>query len=564
MGQHAVGLSYLRNALKWDPKSFEANIAYSSVAGWTGQHEESLTHIQRAIDTRPEDPDGYVFLGLALKGLKRFSEAGDAFRSALRLDPTHVGAAQNLAASLQEANRDVEAIAAWIAVTELDPNNSTAWFCRAQLHLKLGEFPQAIAGGRNVVRLKPNWSQGELLLALSLSESGQSEEAETHIRKAIDLDPNNGLALAALGFWLQEEGDFTKSSEVLERAVKLIPTHGFAYYNLYRSKKATPDDANQLAGMTELVSSGKLLPQDAAYMNYALGKACEDLHQYEHAITYFDEANKLAFNNWLAHRPWDKEQYSREFDSTIDFFGAKQFEALRSVGNESKSPILIVGMMRSGTSLVEQILSAHPDVTGGGELTFWHEHSEAIFDGLSLSTEALGCAATDYLMKLREIGNGRKHVTDKLPHNYALLGLIHAALPNAKIIHVSRNPIDNCLSIYTTAYQRPPVFAHNRDNIVFAYREYQRLMAHWRKVIPASSLLEVRYEDLISDRSRVTQQMIEFSGLDWDESCLHHEANTRVVRTPSLWQVRQPIYKTSVERWKKFEPWIAPFDTLAD
>lgn len=563
-GKAPFAISYLKNALRWVPNSFEAHSALSTVLCRTGKAEEGLEHGRKAIESNPNEPDGYINLGLNLKSLRRFHEAADAFAMALQLAPTHLGAAQNLAAALQDARRDKEAKAAWEAVISVDPKNASGWFSLGQLHLMLGEFDEAIDCARELVGFQPQSSKAHLLLALALSEAGKGQEAEKHLRTAIGLDPNEGLALAALGFWLQEQGDFTGSEAALNQALKILPTHGFAHYNLYRCKKASAQDSAQLDSMRDLALSENLHPRDRSYLNYALGKAHEDLVDYEKAIGYFDAANELAYSVWLAHKPWDPNAYSEAATDTMRFFDRSRLQQAAMRGNPSKLPIFIVGMMRSGTSLMEQILSAHPEVGGGGELSFWHEKADAVF-GLSkdrLNESDLRHATAEYMNKLRSFSPDKKHVTDKLPHNYALLGLIHSALPKAKIVHVTRNPIDNCLSIYTTAYQRPPVFAHKRENIVLAYREYQRYMHHWTEVLPTESIIEVAYEDLIRSPETVTRRVIDFCGLEWSDSCLHHEENQRSVRTPSLWQVRQPLYSTSIERWKRFETWIAPFDEL--
>ncbi len=564
LGKTPFAISYLKKALRYDPDSFEAHIALSTVLCRSGKAEEGLDHGRQAIRIQPRDPDGYIHQGMNLKGLKRLNEAVNSFRAALEVDPTHQAAAQNLAAALQESRRDLEAKAAWNAVVALNPKSTIGWLSLGQLHLMLGEFADAISCARMATELDPRSGQAQLLLALALSEAGESVAAEKHIREAIRLDPKDGIALAALGFWLQEQGDFIGSIEALERAIKILPTHGFAYYNLFRCKKATQDDTLQLIELMKLANSDKLLLSDRSYLNYALGKAFEDLGEYHGSMKFYDAANEAAHKVWLEPKPWDVREYKELATKSMEFFDKGKLANIRTKGNTSSKPILIVGMMRSGTSLMEQILSAHPEIGGGGELTFWHERADAIFNAShgQLSEIDLQAASEQYVERLSQLAPNKKHVTDKLPHNYALLGMIHGAVPNAKIVHVRRNPIDNCLSIYTTAYQRPPVFAHNRENIVVAYREYQRYMNHWKQTLPEGSMIEVEYEDLVMNCESVTRRIVDFLGLEWSDQCLHHEQNKRSVRTPSLWQVRQPVYATSMERWRRFEPWIAPFDNL--
>ena len=224
--------------------------------------------------------------------------------------------------------------------------------------------------------------------------------------------------------------------------------------------------------------------------------------------------------------------------------------------------------MRSGTTLAEQILSSHPEVGGAGELLFWPENagsSEKVFDpNGELDTTRLQNLTRDYLDLLGRLAPGKPHVVDKMNTNYLLLGLLHVALPDARVIHMRRHPVDTCLSIWATPVARDVDLCGDKGNVVFAYRQYLRVMAHWRSMLPADRLLDVQYEELVSDREAVTRRMVEFCGLDWDEACMRPEENVRSVKTPSVWQVRQPVYKTSMARWKKYEPWLGPFAELFD
>jgi hypothetical protein len=233
---------------------------------------------------------------------------------------------------------------------------------------------------------------------------------------------------------------------------------------------------------------------------------------------------------------------------------------------DSDMPILVVGMIRSGTTLLEQIISNHPDVAAAGELTYLTRRATSVFNvetgGIDPNEATL--YAKGYLDLLGGIGNGTRHVTDKLPNNFLVLGLIHMLLPNARIIHCRRHPLDTCISIYTTPFDDPINFAHDRDSIVYFYKGYQVLMEHWRSVIPQNRLLEIDYEDLVMDGEPVIRKVLDFCGLDWSNSCLHHEENTGAIRTPSWWQARQPIYSSSVGRWRNYEPWLGSLRELLD
>ena len=470
--------------------------------------------------------------------------------------------------ALREANLDSEAIEVWRMVAMLEEQGGSALISIAQLLILHGRHEEAISTLSSALEKEPKSSTANVLMALALAETKQNADAERFLERAIELDPSNGLAYAGLGYWLQERGDFESAQTNLLKAIDLNPTHGFAYYNLFRGKKVTTSDQVVLDQMARISGSAETPLQDRAYIEYALGKAEEDLGNYSGSFQHYQLANQLSYRIWLANNPWEKQKYHNDFTRIQQYFDQERFRTLSSGSLDCETPIFIVGMIRSGTSLMEQIISSHPEVEGAGELSFWHRNEFAVnFDAAigqtNIDSKRLRDVAQMYLAELRTYSDTARHVVDKMPHNYALIGHIHAAFPNAKIIHLRRHPIDNCVSVYTTAFQRPPSFAHLPENIVFAYKEYQRIMDHWRTVLREDSMIEVDYETLVDDRESVVRRVIEFCGLDWNDSCLSHEMNLRSVKTPSLWQVRQPIYKTSVQRWKRFEPWIPEFLTLA-
>jgi tetratricopeptide (TPR) repeat protein len=556
--------AFLRKALEIDPLHQEALIVLSKFLASRRRLPEGIAVAETAVLAYPEDDALLTHLGLLLVQANRFEDAAIVFRKASSLAPENPVYVRNLGSALKDCGREHEAIEAYQRSLKLDFRNLDCWMNLAKLLLAHGRFPEAVDAADAALKLNRLCQPAHLVKALALSENMQGDEAEPHLRRAVKLNPQDGLAHAALGYWLQEEGNFTESLAELEAAMQLIPDHGFAYYNYFRARKASDLPSGLLEDLERRVQKTALPPRDAAYMNYALGKAMEDLKDHQAAIHYFDRANDLAYGIWLGARPWDRSHYEHRFSRSMDTFTPEKLSELSSNGLETDQPLIIVGMMRSGTSLLEQILSSHPDVIGAGELPFWHDHEdEAYGDNFVPKADRIRRLGERYLESLQKFGKA-KRITDKLPHNYAMLGLIHSAFPNARIIHVKRNGADNCLSIYTTVYQRPPVFAHHRDNIVFAYEQYRRIIAHWRETLPRDRFMEIQYEDLVENREPLTRSLIEFSGLNWNDACLHHEINDRIVRTPSLWQVRQPIYKTSMARWKRFEPWIPEFAALAD
>jgi len=423
---------------------------------------------------------------------------------------------------------------------------------------------EAVATLAPVIEAVPQNGHAQLMMAQALTGCGREDDAFPHLLAATNDSNSAGMALGMLGYWHQSRGQFEEARSRFVQSIAVHPNQSLAYYGWSQSNRTTLDQRSVLDQAQSIIDRPELAPEDRMILHYVLGKGYADLSDYESSIKHYDLANDLAFEQSLQGRPFDRSKYSQTIDGTLATFNKQFFLRLRGTGSNSRKPIFVVGMMRSGTTLVEQILSSHPSVTGAGELDFWLDHGPRCFDLVKRDVDfkRVVQAASMYLQVLDDSGNGAERVVDKMPQNFQMVGLIHTAFPKAPIIHVRRNPIDTCLSIYTNAYQESPAFAHQRSSIVFAYRQYQRMVAHWRAVIPANRFLEVDYEELVTNPEPQIRKILAFSGLPFDEACLRPEDNQRVVTTPSLWQVRQPVYRSSVERWKVYEPWLGEFAEL--
>ncbi len=403
-------------------------------------------------------------------------------------------------------------------------------------------------------------------LAKSMNKAAMYEDAEMVIRKAILLDPSVAEAHVLLGYRLQELGRFDEAIESFQRAIEIEPGKAAAYYGLVTTKKVTDADRPLLDQMATRAKTKGLPPHDRRDFHYALGKAHNDLEEYEQAMCEFEEAHSIAAANLPAgNRPFDPDAYEAHVDRMIKVFTCEFFERHLSMGSDSEVPILFVGMPRSGSTLFEQVISSHPKVGAGGELQFWLLNGLKIFKGVATGMPdqvEIQATGKDYLLTLSNLAPDKARVTDKMPNNFLYLGVIHLAFPKAQIIHCRRHPVDNCLSLYMSPSRNPGPMVQNRDTILFAYRHYMRLMDHWRNTLPASVFLEVDYESLVEKPEQTTRELIKSCGLPWDDACLHPERNDRVVSTPSLWQVRQPVYKTALRRWRHYEPWLGPFREL--
>ncbi|MFZ1999912.1 MAG: sulfotransferase, partial [Candidatus Sulfotelmatobacter sp.] len=322
-----------------------------------------------------------------------------------------------------------------------------------------------------------------------------------------------------------------------------------------------------LQGMQAALATPGLEAAQLLRVHLAIGKAAEDLGDFALAMQHFDAADAVRRGT----APFDSAAFSTEIDRLIARCTPEWIARAPELGSSDATPVLIIGMPRSGTTLVEQIVSMHPEVGAGAELHFWnqrgaewHRSDAAGNETAFVVSEFLAKAAADYIGVLRAIAPKAARVTDKMPFNFLWAGLIHIAFPRALIIHCRRTAIDTALSIHQTHFRPSLAFPTGGAELVAYFRDYQRLIDHWRSVLPADRFIEVDYEDLTRAPEPVIRRIIAACGLAWDDACLRPESNPRAVNTPSKWQARQPIYRTSVARWRRYEPWLGPLRALVE
>lgn len=496
--------------------------------------------------------------------MRDYGEAAAIFRKAIELNPAVPQNHFQLGAALQAQGLDQEALPAFRDATRLAPDSVEGWLALAQSLSSQNDSEGSKECASRALQLAPNSARAHLILAGVLIEENRTAEAETHIQRAIEIDPRESTAHALLGVRHQSMGRMEEARNSFLRSIELQPSQGFAYCALMRGHRATVEDRAYIDRMEALRSDPSINLRGRSFLAYGLGKAYEDLGMYEAAMAAFDEANRLTIQLKFGSGKPDAAALKETVDRTIRTFDRGRMPRNAS-SSDSEKPIFIVGMMRSGTTLVEQIVSSHPQVAPAGEQPFWMTRAhEAIETGSARSSgDRLRSLAEEYLTSIETLAPGAERVTDKMPDNYLVLGLIHLAFPRAKLIHIRRNPADTAISIYTTPNPARIRWTHDKASLVSAYREYERLMEHWATVIPSDRLLTVQYEELVSDRESLTRQLIDFCGLPWDDACLRPEDNDRSVITPSVWQVRQPVYTSSVGRWRRYEPYLGPLRALA-
>jgi tetratricopeptide (TPR) repeat protein len=526
-----------------------------------GRLAESIAPLQQAIRLDPGNAAAHHDLGVTLINCNKLAEAAASLRHAAELKPDFAHAHLMLGIAAQGLGQDDLAIAAFRRAATLSRKLTAAHDNLGNLLLSRGETAEAAQCYRRAAASARATTRGRLSEAKAFVADDDLAAAEKRLRQALALDPKCDEAYRLLGQILSEAGRFTEASAHFEQAIALSPhLQEASYLGLVGCKKLTDDDRPLMARMTAALETGVLAVPQLVKLHFALGKALDDCGDYGEAMRHFDAGNRLRGG----FVKLDRSRLQSLVDCLIARCTPDYFARHASMGADDETPLLIVGMPRSGTTLVEQIVSSHSRIHGGGELLFWGTRGPAWYQDAAAEATAgrVPQLAKDYRALLHRRAPGAERVTDKMPFNFLWIGLALVVFPRARVIHCRRNPIDTCLSIYLQHYTSLPDYASDRSDLVFCYRQYQRLMAHWREVLRGDRFLEVDYEELVADSEAGARQLIGFCGLEWEDSCLRPERNERRILTASSWQARQPIYRTSIERWRRYEPWLGELREL--
>jgi tetratricopeptide (TPR) repeat protein len=526
-GRIAETISPLQHALRLDPSNAVVHHNLGIAFLNCNRLAEAVGPLQRAIALKPDFARAYLVLGIVAQGLGRAGAAMAALRRAAGLAPKLTAAHDRLGDLLFADGRNGEAVQYFRRAAASSPNTTEGRLCEAKAFLAGEDTVRAEASLRRTVALDPKCDEAHRMLGQLASETGRFQEARTHFEQAIAVSP-----------YVQES----------------------SYLGLVGCTRIGETDRPLIARMAKILESQSLVPLQRMKLHFALGKSFDDCGDYAEAMRHFDAANKIRHG----FAAFDRARLEALIDRVISRCTPDYFARNAETGVDDETPLVILGMPRSGTTLVEQIVSSHPQIGAGGELPFWETHGPSWESDSSEDhvVELAAGLAADYLALLRRLAPGGARVTDKMPFNFLWVGLISLVFPRARIIHCRRNPIDTCLSIYTHFFGASRGYASNRAALVSCYRQYQRLMAHWRVVLPPERFLEVDYEALVADPEAGARRMIAFCGLEWDDRCLQPERNDRRIGMASNWQARQPIYRSSVERWRRYEPWLGELREL--
>ncbi len=551
----AEAVASLRRAVQLSPGDADTLSNLGNALRGAGQAEEALANYQAAVNRSPGHARLHHNLANMLLSLNRAEQAALSYRRALELNPGLPEAHNNLAIALLAIDRPVEALAHARQALQLAPDSAAAYSTLGNALLDLSLFREAADAYRSALALKPDFVDALSNLASALRLLGQTDEAKSVAGRALQLEPRSARTLIILADAHADHGEFDEAEQCLRRAIALDEDSPEAWAGLTHLRRMNTGDAWWLEGAQRIAAHEGLPSRLEVQLRYAMGKYFDDLAQYEQAFAQYRQANELS----RRHRAsYDRAQAQQDTDRLVQTCNSRWLERTRSHGVRSDLPVFIVGMPRSGTSLVEQILASHPAVFGAGELPFWNA---AVNSGSAEAVQRLG---SDYLALLRGLAADAARVVDKMPENFRHLGLIHAALPGARIIHVSRNPIDTCLSIYFRDFRASLDYATDLDNLAHQYRQYRRLMQHWRQLLPPGSMLELSYETMVAEPELWSRRLLEFVALPWDARCLDFAATRRSVVTASKWQVRQKISAASVGRWRNYASHIAPLMPLLE
>jgi Flp pilus assembly protein TadD len=481
----------------------------------------------------------------------------------LRIDPDHAVAHAKLGAALCYLGRYDEAESMLRRAVELDRRNAEAHSNLGALLYYKGEFAAAETALRRAAKLNPRNFEALVSLGMTLGARSRLGDAASSFSKALVLKPRHPGALCGLGWLASIEGRFQESERLYCDALESDPKKPHAWAGLAAVRRMTAADGEWLESVKRLASAG-LPPVDEAALRFAMGKYFDDVGDFAAAFDHYKRANELQK---LVAQPYDRKARCSQVDDTIRVYAAEAIGRRAEGASQSAKPVFVVGMMRSGTSLVEQIIASHPRAAGAGELDFWKDaalkHRDRLQGGVPDAPLAKKLGDS-YLNALSGNFRNALRVVDKSTFNSDHLGLIHAVLPNARIIHVGRDPVDTCLSCYFQQFANAASFTFDLADLAHYYREHHRLMQHWRKVLPAGAILEVPYAELVADQESWSRRMIDFVGLEWDPRCLEYYATQRPVLTASNWQVRQRIYSSSVGRWRKYQKFIRPLLELRE
>ena len=560
-GRPARGVELISEALPALEKSSQIHYDLGGALRLCGRCEEAIAKFRDALAIKADYVEAHIALGSTLGEMGNFEAAISHCRAAIAIDPTSLNARLTLAAALQGAKRMPEAAQAWREIVSLKPDRAESYAQLAGQLVELNLFKEAIYCQDQALALDPtnalfHCGKGAMLLRLY-----HGEPAEACFRRAIELSPDSKDGWTGLSWALRLLGRFDEADDSLDRLRQLDPSD----IRAVRHVPATGSRDRPSQNMEELVAvfeDSEKKPFDRITAGFAVARLLHDAGRYDDAFEAYSSANRVARENWPSKSErFNSEVFAKSVDALIASNTPEVLAEAVKTGNISEMPVFIVGMPRSGTTLVEQICASHSRVFGAGEkndiAVLAAELQRERSDGNNLQ-HAARRAADAHIVRLHRMARGASRVVDKMPDNLILIGLIMRLFPRARIIYCSRDPRDISVSCFFQVFvEGAQHFSYDLVECGKRCVQVRRLADHWLKLLP-HHMIEVNYETLVGDLEGESRRIIEFLGLDWESSCLDFHQTERTVATVSHWQVRQPIYSSSIGRWRKYEKHLGP------
>ncbi|MGP0063976.1 MAG: tetratricopeptide repeat-containing sulfotransferase family protein [Isosphaeraceae bacterium] len=563
LGQNELALDHFRRATELHPRLAQARTNLGALLTEMGRPEEALTHCQVAVAIEPRLVEAHINLGNVLRVLGRLAEARACYQQAMRMDPTRAQAASGLGLTAIQVGSWDEALDWFRKAVALEPRSVEFLRHLAEVASDRKLYAEVQSCCERILEIDPDHAIAHNALGYISHEAGRLEEARRRYQVAIRLKPDLAVAHHNLGVLESEMGDLTEAEEHLRMTLKLEPQHATARARLAILLGGSLPE-HEIESLRNRLTDPELAPIDRANLLFGLAKVHDSRDEFAETASCLAEANGLILSEQdRLGNGYDPAEQVRLVDSVIGGFTPAVFERLAGAGSDTQRPVFIVGLPRSGTTLLEQILASHPAVHGAGEIPMARRSFEEIPELLGRSDEPMSCMpdvdaaiigelARRHEDRLREIDGARaERIVTKMPENYYYLGLIAMMFPRAVLIHSRRDLRDVAVSCWMTNFNEIR-WANHFDHIARRFAGYRRIMDHWESTLP-STLHVVDYEETVADLEGVARRLLFLCGLEWDPACLEFHRTRRPIRTASLTQVRQPIYQRSVGRWKAYE-----------
>jgi tetratricopeptide (TPR) repeat protein len=558
--KYDVAITCYEQALAIQPDFAGALINLGNTFKETGRLEDAAACYQKAIAVSPDSAMSHNNLGVVLKDMGRPEEAISHYEQALAIMPDYAEANTNLGNALQRLGRPEEAVAYHEQALASMPDYAEAHSNLGNALIELGRPEEAISHYKQALDIQPGFAITHYNLGTALDELSRPEEAAVCYEQALAINPDYAEAHHNLANALDELGRREDAVTHYEQAVAIKPDYAEAHRNLTRIRP----EQDRASAIERLLESPSLSETDAIHCHFALGNIYHNVKTFDKAFEHFDIGNTLKRKDIS----YNSENFTAYVDKLIDNYSEDYFQEIAASGSDSDLPVFILGMPRSGTSLVEQIVSSHPRVYGAGELASLGRFEKSIAEQFESSAPYPECMplcyksvapifARKYLGEIRNYARDAQRITDKMPDNFMRIGLIKTLFPRARIIHCQRNALDTCTSNFLNYFAKGNEYSFDLCELGHYYLDYERMMAHWDNLF-SSDILTVRYEELVMNQERISRQMVEYLGLEWDDGCLEFHKNKRAVHNFSSMQVRQPIYARSIDRWKHYERQLGP------